>query len=363
MAIECGRKIQTPYGEALVRELRDKEGDIVCIPTNWRLAKNCEPVFYLNRKDVKLVPLSVPEMLEKSRRLKGEGTELFKTKQYKEACVKYNLAASALGTNEGTSLGDFTDEERASVFELSVPLHNNIARCYMQMGSANESYVFALNGYRLVDALERKTSSGDGSSKVMDALIKLGTIKSVDHMKKDWKRVSMLIMGRAKLALKEFDLASKVFKEGLALIESDEAYKDKADELKKLINICARDKKTYKDKEKAAYSKGFSPKTKNKAPLGDKNPETSISPSASPQISPTVSVDKRKISVDTSVVEVVREEAVDGQEEEVDEKYIEEYDSQHAVGDVKLDTSDWLILGSLGLGGILGIAYMLLKKR
>lgn len=46
--------VTTPYGKGIVKEIRGIEkNQIVIVPTNWRLANEQKPIFYLNRKDIK----------------------------------------------------------------------------------------------------------------------------------------------------------------------------------------------------------------------------------------------------------------------------------------------------------------------
>lgn len=48
-----GQEILTPYGQGIVKEIRQKDSIVLVEPKNWLLANKKPPTFYLNPKDVK----------------------------------------------------------------------------------------------------------------------------------------------------------------------------------------------------------------------------------------------------------------------------------------------------------------------
>jgi hypothetical protein len=209
-----GQSVITPYGAGVVTQVR--ENDVVVQPhAYWRLAGDTIPTFFMNPKDVTPAPPSAEEKITKAKEMKMEAMALFKVGNHTAARVAYTQAQEAIAQMpQGIS-----DQCNAERFEITVTCSNNIALCSFFLKDAQECFSSAQNSFRLVEALEGQISKG--TSKVFEAICTIGTIKSVDDLRKTWKRKSVFFMGQAHVLKKDHESAIQFFQEALALLGDD----------------------------------------------------------------------------------------------------------------------------------------------
>lgn len=103
------------------------------IPPNATLEFEVELLDFFEKKKAKW-EMSPEERSEYAKRLKTEGTDLFKIQKFSEACSKYEDAAD-YAVEEGISGNDVPDEEK----EIYISCWLNAAMCYMKNKDWTES--------------------------------------------------------------------------------------------------------------------------------------------------------------------------------------------------------------------------------
>ena len=209
-----GQSVITPYGAGVVTKVR--ENDVVVQPhAYWRLAEDTIPTFFMNPKDVTPAPPTAEEKVAKAKEMKTEAMTLFKAGNHTAARVAYTQAQEAIAQMPA----GISDQCNAERFEITVTCANNIALCSFFLKDAQECFSSAQNSFRLVEALEGQISKG--TSKVFEAICTIGTVKSVDDLRKTWKRKSVYFMGQAHVLKKDHKSAIQFFQEALALLGDD----------------------------------------------------------------------------------------------------------------------------------------------
>ena len=295
-----GVQVRTPYGVCKVVSIRE-DGMFVLGFEKWRLANNTIPALYMQQDALSLYRESkiahrVRSKIDSCAKGKNMGAKLYSEKKFAEARDKYFIALRSIEGEEG----HLTDEEKAEAFELSVPLHNNIALCCLHLKQYKDAYQFADNAFRLAMAIEYKVSTGQ-VSKIFDCLISRGLIKSVDHLRKTWIRKSQFYMGKSFLGMKEFTDAIRHFKEALEHIEGDCNYSKDATAIKGQIKLAMDDKKKEGQKEKNMYRKSFEKLSKEKEEVKPKV-DTDSSNTSDGSNTPSPSSISSPIVVDSSPI-------------------------------------------------------------
>mmetsp|Transcript_5974 Transcript_5974/g.9973 ORF Transcript_5974/g.9973 Transcript_5974/m.9973 type:complete len:491 (+) Transcript_5974:115-1587(+) len=96
--------------------------------------------------------MSPEERLEVANKLKGEGTDFFKTQKFRDAATKYELASEYAVDGEGTEGDKIPDEDRP----LFVSCWSNAAMCYIKLKDWTEA-VKACN--KVMDIESESTSN------------------------------------------------------------------------------------------------------------------------------------------------------------------------------------------------------------
>lgn len=359
MTLKSGSKVKTPYGNAVVIEVRPDH--VVCQPITWRLAGDSIPTYYMNPKDVTALPPTAQECIDRSKVLKKEAMSFYTEKKFTEAKKAYFEALKAL---DKVSM-EISDLERAEVFELNVTCHNNVALCSFQMKDGNDTYVFASNAHKLVEAIEKKATPGP--SKVFESILTLGTIKSLDHMRKTWKRKSLYYMGQALVLEKNFDAALAYYAAGRTLIAEDPEYAKDTKKIDIEIEKARAEKVRFAKKEKAAYSNAFGGSSSKKSPKAAPSAttaavvgETATSSTAPEAVESITTVEEVGGTTNDGEKAVKQVEA-----EEEEEEYAEGDESEDDESDAvtNWESSDWTAVGIGVLALAAGAAFVFGRKR
>jgi hypothetical protein len=97
-----------------------------------------------------------------------------------------------------------------------------------------------VNSVQLLDALEKKTQD---TSLIFEALVKRGTISSVEHMQKLWKRKSLFLAGKAEFLMKNYDAAVGFLDIARKIIAGDANCVKEEEEIKNLLALASNARK------------------------------------------------------------------------------------------------------------------------
>jgi tetratricopeptide (TPR) repeat protein len=256
-----GSFVDTAYGEATVTDIRSAgEGGrtnmVVCRPIKWVLAGNCKPTFYLMQSAVSISQRQRDLAIFEARMAVAVSCKEEGGKLF--SAKLYEEAKEkyfdALKAMEGLG-ADLSNASKAYVFEVTVPCHNNIACCSLQSKNYADAVLFGTNGLRLVTALDKKTVQG--SSAIWDELIKRGVIRSKEELLKNWKRKSLYYIGKAQCMLRDYDEAVNTLNAASGLLANDPKYTKEFNIISELINHAKVNKKQAAAKEKSKYQKTF----------------------------------------------------------------------------------------------------------
>lgn len=106
----------------------------------WILATKKSPILYCKGENItKKVSAfeSATKMAFENKRL---GAELYSKGLYEKAAEKYYECMNNIRVLDENQLDN---EKRAVIFEISVPVHNNIALCLMNLKSYKDASLFA----------------------------------------------------------------------------------------------------------------------------------------------------------------------------------------------------------------------------
>ena len=240
-----GDKVDTIFGQGFVDDIRD-DGISAIILTNWKLANNQSPTLYMNSHSFKKIatkPISTNDMIksaaaelfakQKADREAAEksvdtavackeaGARYFKAGDFAAAKMQYQ---EALGYAQGLQQ-EVSNELKARIFELCVPLHTNVALCAMKVKDYADSIVFAKNSLMLIDALSNKLKD----SAIWRILQDRGRTQT--KLLVDMKKKSLFLLGKAEYFSGRSDSAIFHFEQALAAIDWALGDLDKKDHL------------------------------------------------------------------------------------------------------------------------------------
>ena len=178
---------------------------------------------------------------------KEKASLLFKQEKFEEAKEEYIKAIQIT-----QYLGDNIDnEDRATVFEFTVPCHNNVALCNINLKKYDEGIQYATNSLTMVNALEARKLD----SLVWKCLIERGMTEEKVFI--ETKKKSLFLMGKANLLSKNYDIAITQLEEALSLIKGDPSKINDANKIREFLTQAKRSSKKESQKEKATWSKAF----------------------------------------------------------------------------------------------------------
>lgn len=153
--------------------------------------------------------------------------------------------------------------------------NNNIALCCLRLKNFAEAVQFGKNALMLVETLESRIPQ----ALVWQCLVVTSGM-TLDKFRKDWKKKSLFLVGKAELGLCNFQSALDALKAALALIADDESLAKNSEELRALIATASSRRAAEKKKERATWSKAFEKGKRGDSSLySDPDP---VSPAASP---------------------------------------------------------------------------------
>lgn len=156
--LSIATKVHTPYGNGVITSIRVADSMVIVRPDNWIMADGKPPQFIMNPSQVtshsarkateaaaaaakKEDDASVASKIKRCIELKNNGSAFFKLKDFENAKVMYTNALTVL-----QYIGDnLTNDEKASVMEQSVPVHNNMALCSLKLHKWADCEIYARN--------------------------------------------------------------------------------------------------------------------------------------------------------------------------------------------------------------------------
>jgi len=381
----AGARVTTPYGVAIVDSYRETDKMYKVIPESWRLANDCKPIFYMQAEYMKASPLyvpngrqqkSVPEIIADAEKLKGEGAIFFQAGDFVAAISKYQSCLTLIDSGR-----EMSNEERAQIFELTVPCYNNIAMCLFKQKdkvAIVSCCDFAQTALRLCQAVENKIERGQ--SDFGDALLARGVIKSVDNLRKTWSRKSRTLLGDAFMLRSDHNQAIEHYNGAIACLNGDPSFESIIKGLNDKIKKCKQLQKVEKNKEKKFSQRIFNKMGKEDEDAPATTPSSSPPPSplriaetrnslysqkpSSPEVSKANLAAEIKKGKGVSLVTDDDDEVDDDEEEEeevkegIDKSAVEEEEAEE-----ELSATDWTVLGISVVAAIAGGAYLFLKGR
>lgn len=257
--------VKTIFGVGIVKTKR-QDTMLVVESTDWKLANNKNPIFYLQPSSVtKYTPITKKEesieqimeakiikLIAQAIASKNEGNASFKNKNLAEAKKNYLQALSFIQNLSD----DIKKEQRASIFELMITCSNNIALCSLREKQYSDVTNHAKTSLNIIEAIEGRL---DG--KVWSALQKQGVTLST--LKKTWKRKCLYLLGKAEYSLQNYEEAKSYLQSALLLIEGDSKLQKDIEELKELIKDTKKHIREFSKREKKRWSAAFQKNTED----------------------------------------------------------------------------------------------------
>ena len=235
----------TSYGEGNVVGIREDDGMYEIELDRWTLAQGQSPKLFAQLESLSEIPSAisstgenaasndVEKAMAAAAAFKDVAGNLFRAKDFEGSKLKYLEALNAI-----KHLGEGLDnDKKAIVFELTVPCHNNLALCSLQVHEYHEAAIYARNGIMLVSAIEERIESG----KVWQELVARGMTEK--KLKNEWKKKSYFLAGKADLMRREYDTSVSNLEEALKLTVHDDSSSTAAAEeakLKELLQIAIK---------------------------------------------------------------------------------------------------------------------------
>eukprot|EP01038_Epipyxis_sp_PR26KG_P006736 gene6736-9230_t len=271
-----GDTIDCIFGQGTIKAFRESDQIYIVELLNWKLATDKSPILYLqqtalskpNLKETTNTPTleqtsqklsaeielerantAFVEFLEKGIKAKNEATELFNGKVPDFQVVKQKYL-EALGCLQLMS-EDLTNDQKAQVFELTVPCQNNVALCCFKLKSYHECILFAKNALLLINSLEETLPYG---------LVWLSMLKNgmnIEKLLKVWKRKSLVFIGKSEMARQNFDEAIEKLEEAKNILGNDEKYKVDVKQIVDVLVLAKKNKATEAKRAKDTWSKAF----------------------------------------------------------------------------------------------------------
>lgn len=325
----------------------------------WQLANGKSPVMYGQAGSFSDAPKEktityIEKMVRNSIALKDEAGTLFRSKDFEGARAKYLEALNAM-----KYLGEGLDnEQKAIVFELTVPCHNNLALCSLQMHDYSEASIYARNGIMLVSAIEDRIDSG----KVWQHLVARGMTEK--KLKNEWKKKSYFLAGKADLMRREYAAAVTNLEAALKLTVHDDSAQSTAvaeeAKLRELLQIATKKRSAELKKEKNTWAKAFEKNNKEPepAPQSHSQPQPGSSSSSSGEgLSRGGGVDLTKAGVYGDVF--ASSSSGSGYDDSVDEEA-----QAAAKRKAQDETLGWVVgVGLVVCAAAAGTAYYLRSRR
>lgn len=265
-----GSVIKCSFGEGLITSIRDKDGIYVIKLNNWKLADGKSPILYLNQSSITMSDIEkkndkpidkCEDSLEKSLKLKNEGNENFKKSNILEARLNYMQALETLQLVKG----DLSNLQKSQLFEQTVTCNNNVALCCIRLKEYQLCIEFATNSLALIKSLEKNIPN----SQIWKCLLQNNI--TIDKLQKEWKKKSHFYIGKAELCRKNFEEAVQHLTAALNLIIDDKTLSTNISELKQLLTEAKTKRNAVKKKEQNMWENAFKKDSDNNSPSPKKN--------------------------------------------------------------------------------------------
>jgi len=279
--------VMSNYGIGQLNKKRKSDGICEVSLVDWTLANGKNPTLYCkldniqkfnagDRMITKETTIVKEDPRERIKKLitdaiasKEKATSLFKQEKFEEAKEEYIKAIQVT-----QYLGDDIDnDDRATLFEFTVPCHNNVALCCINLKKYEEGVLFAKNSLTMVKAMEARVPD----SLVWQCLLKRGMTEEKVFI--ETKKKSLFLMGKGNLLKKNYEDAIVQLEEALSLIAGDQSKAADASKIRELLIQAKKYSKKESMKEKSTWSKAFEANKK----LEDDSHEKVTSATSSPK--------------------------------------------------------------------------------
>lgn len=265
-----GDQIKCAFGFGVIDSIRDGDGIYVATLTNWALADGKSPTLYLNEqaltkevaekeKKPEKKLIGFNDVYPQSLQIKDTAKDLFQEKRYTEAKIKYLEALEKMRTIET----ELSNDEKAKFVEMSVFSHSNLALCAFYESDFSECIRYGESTINLIEAIEKQ----DNSNVLLVALQANGTTaeKLKDQKAKVWR-----IVAKAEVKRQNYEKAQEILKSAIAISSNEKMKK----ELNDLLVDVTKKLSLVKKKEKSMWQKAFK--------KGSEEPAEEITPPLSP---------------------------------------------------------------------------------
>jgi tetratricopeptide (TPR) repeat protein len=343
-----GSKVYLTYGgEGIITDYRPDDNIYIVTLLHWKLAQGQSPTLYVQESNLSQNPIirknniikeTEPQIpyaessIAKAIAIKEEAGLFYKQGDIESAKNNYLKALEAM-QYLGESL---TNQQKAIVFEQTVPCHNNISLCCLLLKNYPESVQFAKNGILLISAIEERMETG----LVWKCLLERGMTQN--KLLKEWKKKSYFLAGKAELLNKEYKNAIIHLENAIKLIDGDVQSAAEILKLKDLLKSAMKKKSAELKREKDTWAKAFQ---KNKI-----EPDEIVAPAA---------VGSGEVSdVKTESIETIMKDLHDNTSRVKDE--VEESGGDDSVSD---EMFGYAVGASLVLGVIGLVTFAFLRSR
>ncbi len=139
-AFGINEEVNTAYGDGLITKYREEDETYEILLKKWILATKKSPILYSRGENITKKLSIFESATKKAFENKKLGAELYSKGLYEKAAEKYYECMNDIRVLDENNLDN---EKRAVVFEISVPVHNNIALCLMNLKSYKDASLFA----------------------------------------------------------------------------------------------------------------------------------------------------------------------------------------------------------------------------
>ena len=140
VAFDINEEVNTAYGDGLITKYREEDEMYEILLKKWILATKKSPILYSRGENITKKLSIFESATKKAFENKKLGAELYSKGLYEKAAEKYYECMNDIRVLDENN---FDNEKRAVVFEISVPVHNNIALCLMNLKSYKDASLFA----------------------------------------------------------------------------------------------------------------------------------------------------------------------------------------------------------------------------
>ena len=139
-AFQIDDEVSTAYGDGVITRYRGGDEIYEILLKQWILATKKSPILYAKVENIKKKPDIFKSAITRAFENKELAAELYKKSEYEKAAEKYFECINDIRMLDESKQDD---ENKALIFELAVPVHNNIALCLMNLKKYKDASMFA----------------------------------------------------------------------------------------------------------------------------------------------------------------------------------------------------------------------------